>query len=701
VIHLAKIEVRGTADAGEFSGVLELSSGLQVISARNAYGKSLAVKAIAWCFGLEPIFGNADNDPIRLPEAVREDLELAGHAKSQVVKSECSITIRDDSGRKLEITRSIKGGDPTVVLVRETESDGKTRESKLLARKLTMQDEHGGFQRFVFDWLKWPRVDVPTYRMGGSELYLENLAPLFYIDQNEGWTNIQALQIARYGQQEIGQIAVEYLLGALNAIKARVSRLQAAQRADELKKSARLITDQATDAMMRRGWRVEWSSHGSLKDVVARWSGRKLRQALKEDASVDIEARLKSINERTKALRNTLTKQPIDASNSSAPIAASQKAIELKEQRHTLNRDLHTLRSQFEQASSLTESLDHRLLAATDLLRLKRTGIGRLDHLECPTCHRDMDAGLFGLTSQSVESVGAHIEALKRDRELMRKNIESLSVSIKTTTASIEALDSELRDAERALMTVTSAVGPVREQLAATASELTAAERELERLDDAAKELDDIQASVDRWIADARAFDSSSIVSPDIESRRRAFIDALSKYLIALGHSAVRPDNAHLISLDDEYIPFMEGRRLRALGSASDQSRLVAAYSLALAATSQQMAGEHPGFVVLDEPLQQNPDESHRELFLTFLEKQLAQQSTFQTLIFTWLSAAEIARLRDHKTVVITPSGEHFLQLDVQPKEEDPQVSPAASAESSAASEEKDEGKGPAVQHTK
>jgi DNA repair exonuclease SbcCD ATPase subunit len=184
-----------------------------------------------------------------------------------------------------------------------------------------------------------------------------------------------------------------------------------------------------------------------------------------------------------------------------------------------------------------------------------------------------MDASMFGLTTQSVESVDAHIEALKRDRELMRKNLESLSASIKTTSANIEALDSELRDAERALMTVTSAVGPVREQLAATASELTAAERELERLDDAAKELDDIQASIDRWIADAQAFDSSSMVSPDIENRRRAFIDALRKYLIALGHSAVRQDNAHLISLDDEYVPFMDGRRLRALGSASDQSR--------------------------------------------------------------------------------------------------------------------------------
>jgi hypothetical protein len=86
------------------------------------------------------------------------------------------------------------------------------------------------------------------------------------------------------------------------------------------------------------------------------------------------------------------------------------------------------------------------------------------------------------------------------------------------------------------------------------------------------------------------------------------------------------------------------------------------------------MQGKHPGFVVLDEPLQQNPDAKHQELFLTFLEKQLAQQSNFQTLIFTYLLDEEIARLRKKNTNVITPDGEHFLQL-VPMKEEPPSSS--------------------------
>ena len=49
-------------------------------------------------------------------------------------------------------------------------------------------------------------------------MYLENLVPSFYIDQTEGWADIQAQQIGRYGQLEIKEIAVEYLLGAIAAI---------------------------------------------------------------------------------------------------------------------------------------------------------------------------------------------------------------------------------------------------------------------------------------------------------------------------------------------------------------------------------------------------------------------------------------------------------------------------------------------------
>jgi len=202
VIQLESIEVRGRSDAGPFAGVLALSPGLQVVSARNAYGKSLAVKAVPWCLGIEPIFGIRDNDPTCFPQAAREEIEFPGQPRARVLTSECSISLVHDDGRRLKLSRAICG-DCKMVRVEEQAVDGQVRTSKLVARRETMQDEHGGLQRFLFEWLQWPRQEVTTLRGNDAEIYLENLAPIFYIDQDEGWTNLQALQIGRYGQQRV------------------------------------------------------------------------------------------------------------------------------------------------------------------------------------------------------------------------------------------------------------------------------------------------------------------------------------------------------------------------------------------------------------------------------------------------------------------------------------------------------------------
>jgi DNA repair exonuclease SbcCD ATPase subunit len=663
VISFERIEVRGESEAGPFEGVLTLSPGLQVVSAKNSYGKSLAAKAVAWCLGVEPMYGVQDNDATCFPEAAREQVEFPGLPAVRVLSSECTISLTHFDGRQLTLTRAIRGGDRTVTRVEERMTNSESRESSLRARRETMQDKSGGLQRFLFEWLGWPRQTVTTFRGAKAEVYLENLAPLFDIDQDEGWTNIQALQIGRYGQQQIAEIAVEYLLGSLEAIQARVVRQETNQRNAYLRDTARDIAERVNRAFLARGWRIDWSGNGSVGDVLSRWSARTLRDVLAAEANVDFAATQERLNERAEKLRHSLTKAPIDPANTTASAAASQRVVELKQRRHTLNAELSSLRTQCSETSTLLNAIEHRIQSASDLLRLKKSGVGRLDHVECPTCHRDLDPTTFALTDQSETSISSHIEALERDRDLMRKGLESIEDGLKTSRSALDDVDAELREAERALITVTEAIGTVREQLAQTAADLTATEREIDRLVETEKEFGELQRSVNEWMAEAKALSQVVTTGADLKERRVAFLGALRNYLLALGHSAVSAENAELVEIDEQYVPYLAGRRLRSLGSASDQARLVAAYSLALAAVSDQVKGFHPGVVLLDEPQQQNPDAQHRELFLTFLSQQLAREAKFQTIIFTWLRDDEINVLRAQGTNVITPEGDHFLKL--------------------------------------
>ena len=113
-----------------------------------------------------------------------------------------------------------------------------------------------------------------------------------------------------------------------------------------------------------------------------------LKQALLRDADVDLAKERIRLTELAARQRKVLTTDPVDVSNAGVPIGASQRVIELKERRHRLNANLTSLRVQHKEAEELKASLKHRIQAAKDVLRLKQTGIGRFDVVECPTCHR-------------------------------------------------------------------------------------------------------------------------------------------------------------------------------------------------------------------------------------------------------------------------------------------------------------------------
>lgn len=74
-------------------------------------------------------------------------------------------------------------------------------------------------------------------------------------------------------------------------------------------------------------------------------------------------------------------------------------------------------------------------------------------------------------------------------------------------------------------------------------------------------------------VADAQIPIALPVSSVDLSQRKAAFLDALRKYLIELQHSEVTAASASSLSFEELYVPYLDTRRLRSLGSASDHSR--------------------------------------------------------------------------------------------------------------------------------
>ena len=139
---------------------------------------------------------------------------------------------------------------------------------------------------------------------------------------------------------------------------------------------ARRSQERAADIFLRQGWAVDWSGQGSVKEIQARWSQTTLREALARDAEVDLKKLRAMATDRAAALRRFVTSEPIDPSNVSAAAAASQNVIDLKQRRHSINSELAPFRPSIRTTNTST-SLGDRIRTATDVHRLKTTGVGR------------------------------------------------------------------------------------------------------------------------------------------------------------------------------------------------------------------------------------------------------------------------------------------------------------------------------------
>ena len=113
MIVITSIIVEGIANSGAFRGALSLLPGLNVLSADNAYGKSLAMTAIPWCLGLEPMFGLQNNDTSRFPVAARDMVSLGGAAEAEVTSSVARLgLLREDGAMPAIRGRSFTGAPP-------------------------------------------------------------------------------------------------------------------------------------------------------------------------------------------------------------------------------------------------------------------------------------------------------------------------------------------------------------------------------------------------------------------------------------------------------------------------------------------------------------------------------------------------------------------------------------------------------------
>jgi hypothetical protein len=659
VLVLKALTIRGSSDAGDVGGRIEFAPRLNVITAPNNYGKSLVSCGIAWYLGLETMFGMRAGDPGFFPEAARERMDLGEVRGVRLIRAEAVLEVELKGVGTATITREIAEN----ALLQIAGDIGGMRQATLKVGQGSMADEVAGFHSWLFGWSGLPRRKLARFHGGEAPIYFENLAPLFFIEQKEGWTDLQAMQVHRYGLSEVDQGAVEYLLGLEHRLQERFRLQKFEVRATELKSSLKEVLGRLEEVARSEGWILEMSIHGSVVALRQRYAELSVAQVFKDTFNFDGPAEVQRLQLSAANAREKLGS--LDSSNDGEKglVELSQKVIDLKRARHNALSELSAQRSELEEQRRLSASIEERIRSAGDLVRLKQAGVGLLTKAECPTCRQEVSPDLFELTEQALEGVKGHLAALERQRDVARSAVTQLEAETQIASKRLELLDDERRGYEGRLSLVNSVASRSMEMVAALAGRLADAERKLDRTMRVVRNLDEIQGQVDSWISEATVELGPSTEEPvDEVTRMNAFVIDLRDFLVGLGHEGVPESEKAGVTIDSEYIPFLDGRRLRSVGSASDLARMITAYVFALLQTGSKTGGHHPGFAVLDEPLQQNPDEKHRVQFIETIGK-VASALSEQVIVFTYLRQDEIPRLKAADVPLQELGGAHFLSL--------------------------------------
>lgn len=616
-MKLRRLQLVAQTNAGRYGADLTFKDGLVVLRAENTSGKSTCVQAIVFALGLESMLTTRHEVP--LPHAMTSYLET-GQGRADVLESWVALEVEGADGRDWTLQRWARPPEnvgTNLVRVWEgpalSEPDGAWRSYDRFARLAHSAESPRGLYPTIEQILGW---DVPRLqRSDGTTvpLYLEMIFPLFIVEQKRGWSQIQAQMPPYGGVPEPRKRAIEFVLG-LGAYERELARAAVSVRLSE----------------QRDVWKAAVATFGheiGRSDVVlvnppapsTSWPPA-VRPALLvagADGDRPLGEELAAISARRIQIEATAVPRAEQAA------AAGTVRLQAAEQELTTVLDLYdVLRRDLHSDQQRANSLDQRLAAAKEDVRLNedvrtllRLGAERSapsldDH--CPTCHQPVD-DLSALTDRTVAATTEESLALVRDQQAafqsLRENLtvalEERSSRLRAVSGRAAALRSEIRALRDALISPGSqpslAVLEERVRLAARADRLRAVGQSLAELE---LELEEGAARIAELTAALREFPPDGLDDEDrarISNLRRALVEQLKQY----GFSSLHPEEVDIS--EARYLPSNEGYDLGFDVSASDWIRLIWAYLLGLLEVSRE-GGHHAGFLIFDEPRQQDAD---------------------------------------------------------------------------------------------
>lgn len=672
-IQLIDFRAAVTTDVGTSEYYTRFASGLNVLRARNSWGKSTMLHGMIFAVGLEGAFTASQGVP--LTPALTQALDLPSGRKT-VIESFTAVTIRNARGQYLRSRRFARSLDFDHKLVQvwmaptEAELDS-TEVSEYFVRHPGSAVRERGFHQLLAQFLGCDLPTVPAHGGGESLLYLELLLPLLFVEQKFGWSGIAPRVRSNLQAREPLKRGVEYLLGL-----STLDRINAKNRLRDQLADIRKNWDVAVRALKastsEEGQRISFLSEepvGPLKlrpPIIEAFVDGKWLPA--EEAMSHWGERLKphsdevpTVEARTDASRAELEEAEQQAIRLGVDVRRSQDQRVLLAADHSALKDRH----------SAIEADRRRLEDAKLVVRFGgEAKISLLADNRCPTCDQDVDNRhtAFG----SAFPLDENISFLKAESEVVLSMLVAATARMESLDATIAAMQSSLGSARQAIrllrdeLTLPSSMPSVAQLQAdlVLRGKIRSIEVAQSLAEDTYAELVAVSGDyqlVRSKLEDLKGGDLDDTDKATIADFQRTFRGQLRTY----GLRSISPDEVTISP--ESLLPDNGGFDLSftsadmdAKVSASDTIRTKWAYVTSLyEVASRTEQGRHPGLLVLDEPRQQEVD---RKDVMAFIERLSASSASGQIIYVTSEDVEMVTEALEGREVHFLPSvGNHLF----------------------------------------
>lgn len=634
-LFISALRIVVVTNEKNFGVFLTFDKGLNVIRGENTSGKSTIVNAILYALGFEILLGKTGIGSIK--PVLKFALEYGGKNFS-VLESYVELELKNSKEETITVKRQIIGNTENRLI--------KVNRGRVLTEpsKTKAQDEYfyvgirgaaqreKGFHTFLVDFLGIKLPLVPRYSGEDVPLYLECLLPLMFIEQIRGWSGIQMTLPKIYRIQNVAKVAFEFIL-KLDVSEIQRLRQEIAEEKKELKFTWNLTGNRFEEVAKNINGIV--SNCPSSPTASLDEKDYPYISILKDDELISLDSWIITTRDQIIEMKDLLETKKEGGKELEAQLETLENSLVLKEASLAQSRtEFYEEKSNIEELKERIDFIDKDIKKNQDVSILKKYGADKdisLVQGMCPTCQQEIKDTLLEQAAPPL-SIERNIEFLKQQNQAAEILLESSEKALKVKGPIYEARKTEVEDIRKKIRYLKSdLVSSVRTPRVSAVRELIEKESLLGRAEAVREtfenELNQLIVLSERWRDIlAREAELPKDAFSDLDKQKiKSFSGLFTSHILEFGFRSVSPGSIG-ISLDN-YRPYLEDFEMSFDASASDNIRLIWAYTIALQELGKKFETNHFGITFFDEPGQQEIKASSRAAFYKIIGKMDYEQN--------------------------------------------------------------------------